>query len=466
MSFRVRRTILTLLVAAPIVAAALLWNRPPALLDAYPRRNILLISVDTLRPDHLGSYGYHRPTSPTIDALSQRAVTFDLAFAPRGMTWPSLATMLTSLSPATTNLRWNGQYLPVGTPTIAGLLKDSGYKAGAFVSGSICHLARQIGDFDKVACGEDTYVASRAVAFIRSLTGEPFFAWLHLLAPHGPYDPPPEYDLFSAADYQGPVGRDSTTLATLIRGQRPLTDADSAQLNGLYDGEVLFADAQVALLLKTLEEQGLRDDTIVVFTADHGEDLHDHNGYLYHSCSIYDSVLRIPMMLALPDGAAAGERVSSIVEMADLAPTLLELVGVERPPTLEGRSMLAHLDGRESSPPGSAAGERVASSEWYDPKLLKSLQTVRTERWRYVSNPEGLTPRCPPAGDYYKVAREELYDHAADPREQHNVAAEHPELTRRFAKLTEAGHAAASDASPLPVDEKLREELRSFGYVE
>ena len=126
-----RRTILITLVVASIAAAVLLRSRGPASIAAYPRRNILIISVDALRADHLGAYGYERDTSPTIDALCDRGITFERAFAPRGTTWPSLATMLTSLSPATSTVRENGQYLPQGTATIAEVLHEAGYSAAA-----------------------------------------------------------------------------------------------------------------------------------------------------------------------------------------------------------------------------------------------------------------------------------------------------------------------------------------------
>jgi arylsulfatase A-like enzyme len=222
-------------------------------------------------------------------------------------------------------------------------------------------------------------------------------------------------------------------------------------------------------VLKALEELGKRKDTIVVFTADHGEDLYEHNRYLYHACSVYDSALHIPMIVSLPDGARAGTRFVPIVEMVDLAPTLLELVGVAAPETFEGKSLVARLNASEGgAAEAHAAGNAtpMATSEWYDPNLRKSLQTVRTSRWRYVSNPDALTPKCVPPGDYYKVAREELYDLAADPREQRNVVAEHPDVAKELATHTQKGHAASADDAPLPVDPKLKEELKSLGYLE
>jgi arylsulfatase A-like enzyme len=457
------KRVLLLAGALAIASAAACHVLRPEPARRYPGSNVLVISIDTLRPDHLASYGYERVTSPTIDALSRRSVTFDAAFAPRGSTWPSLATMLTSLSPVSHNVRENGQYLPQGTQTIADILRTKGYAARAFVSGTVCHMTRRIPAFEKIACGEDRYVTERAVNFIRTRDERPFFAWVHLIAPHGPYNPPREHDKWTSADYRGPIGREQLVLAAFIRNQKPLTDADRAQLYGLYDGEILFADQLVTQILDALEERGLRENTIVAFLADHGEELADHNGYLYHSCSVYDSVLRIPLMIALPDAARAGERVAEIVETEDLAPTLLELLEVPLLPGFEGESLLALMEERTRA---EGSDERMAWAEWYDKVSRNTVQTVRTSEWRYVSNPHGLTPRCPPMGDYYKVAREELYDHASDPLDQRNVAAAHPQVLQRFEKLAASRNAESGKETPQEIDRNLLEELRSFGYVE
>lgn len=469
--------VLGLVGLAMAVAVALAWTgaldlRRPAgagLAGSYANHNVLVISVDTLRADRLGAYGYPRPTSPTIDRLAGRGITFDLAMAPRGATWPSLATMLTSRSPADHGVRENGQYLSEDAVTLAGVLRDRGYHTGAFVSGSVCHMTRRLAGFETVACGEDDFVTERAVAFLEDTDdnlsdGRPFFAWHHVIAPHGPYDPPAEHDRFTDAGYQGPVGRTQEKLATLIRSQRALSEADRAQLDGLYDGEVLYADALVARVLDALERKGLASRTIVVFTADHGEDLHQHFRYLYHSCSVYDTTLHIPLIVALPDAAEAARRVPSVVEMEDLAPTVLELTGLAAPEPFEGESLLARIGAVPVDLPSARAG--VALSEWYDVDTQASIETVRTRRWRYVSNPEGHLPRCPPKANYYKVEREGLYDHQTDSLEQNNVVAEHPEIARHLAAVTEAMRRRSQGFEPVPVDKALEEELRSFGYIE
>lgn len=453
--------------AAAIVLVAAACTQRSSAAGTYHGRNVLILSIDTLRPDHLATYGYHRVTSPALDELSRRAVTFENAFAPRSSTWPSLATMLTSLSPLTTNVRENGQYLKPGTVTIAEILRGKGYSASAFLSGSVCHLARMARAFEKTACGDDAFVAGKAVDFVRAQSGDkPFFAWVHLIAPHGPYEPPPEYDVFSTPGYKGPVGRDQASLSNLIRSQQPLSDADRAQLLGNYDGEIRFADALMASILAALDEKGLRDDTIIAFLADHGEELGDHHGYLYHSCSVYDSVLRIPLMIALPDGARSGTRVKTIAHTADVTPTLLDLAGVEALPSFEGKTLRPLLDGHETDAGEDEDSKTLAWSEWYDATRSGTIQTVRTPRWRYVSNPLGITPKCPPKGDYYKVELEELYDHSTDVLDQHNVVAEHPELAKRFAVLAEKANAESLQVAPQQMDKNLEEELRSFGYVE
>ncbi|HEY2775902.1 MAG TPA: sulfatase [Candidatus Binatia bacterium] len=460
------RRLVFLFVALAAGAAAAFLLRPagrPAD-HSYPGDNVLLISVDTLRADRLSNYGYSRATSPSIDALARRAITFERAYAPRGMTWPSLATMLTSLAPSTTNLRWNGQYLDPEVATVIGLAHDGGYRTAAFTGGSVCNLARSREEFDERQCGDDVAITRAAIEFFRANATGRFFAWVHLMAPHAPYNPPAAHDLFTRKDYAGPVSRERVFLDGIVLRQADLSPDDLAEVNGLYDGEVHFADAQVGALMAALEQEGLAARTVVVFVADHGEDLWQHNRYLYHECSIYESVLRIPMIVALPDGAGAGTRVSRIVAMADVTPTLAKLVGLPLLSSFEGKSLLQQPGGGDAR--AADGGDAIASSEWYSADSHESMQTVRTSRWRYISNPDGITPKCAPEGDYYKVAREELYDHSVDPDEKHNVVAEHPELAKALSTLTAATRAASPDSAPAVIDEKLKGELRSFGYLQ
>ena len=153
----------------------------------HPRASILVISVDTLRADHLGSYGYARATSPNIDRLATQAVRFERAFAPRAHTWPSLTSMLTGLRPRTANVRAPGELLAKGVPTLASVLRDAGYATGAFLA-NYCNPGVKL--FETGRCGSDTQVAEAATAWLAKRGSGPFLLWLHLMAPHAPYQPP------------------------------------------------------------------------------------------------------------------------------------------------------------------------------------------------------------------------------------------------------------------------------------
>ena len=230
-----------------------------------------------------------------------------------------------------------------------------------------------------------------------------------------------------------------------------LAPADRARLLSLYDGEVLFADFLAGQLLAQLERSGLADDTLVVFTADHGEDLGERHHYWEHDCSIYDSSLHIPLLLRLPDGRGAGVSREAIVENVDLLPTLLELVGVATPSGVEGRSLVPVL-GRE---PQAAAADGVALAEVFGREQGGEILSLRNERYRYVYNPNAVRPQCSPKNGPYTIPLEQLFDLATDPGETRDVAAEHPDVTAALRQeLLERYGPRGPDRPPLKATDK------------
>lgn len=429
-------------------------DAPRPLLGGYPRHNVVLISIDTLRADHLGAYGYDRPTSPGLDAIARESVLFDRAYAPVASTWPSLVSMLTSLRPQRTNVRANGELLADDVPTLATILRERGWTTAAFLANACDAFTR---DFDARACVDDRGVSARAIAWLEKAPNEPFFLWVHYLAPHEEYRPPSEFDLFTRASYDGPFDGNRRQVNRATLGEVPMSDADREQVIALYDGEVRFSDALVSLVWRELGRRELLENTLVVVTADHGEELGDHHDYFYHICSVHEPALRIPLMIRLPDGRGAGARVAELVENVDIAPTLLELLGEPLPADLDGESLVPQLEARP------AAGRR-ALSEFYRPGLDPIL-SLRTDRWRYVYNPGGTTPLCLPVGEFYAVAGEELYDHGDDPLERVNVAAQHPEVAARLRGEASAAYRRMRDAPALHARPETMENLRALGYA-
>lgn len=382
-----------------------------------PRCNVLLISIETLRADHMGCYGYGRDTTPFIDSLAAQGFLFENVFAPRGWTWPSLTSMLTSMYPSSTNVRRGGQLLDPGMPTVSSVLNENGYATSAFLT-NFC-VAGDYG-FSESFCRrlDDERITSDAIGWLEAHKDEKFFLWLHYFAPHKPYQPPGEYDVFTGEDYGGVYNGSNEQNDHVFKNRVNLSLKDLDQVVSLYDGEILYADSQAKKVYEALGEMGLLDDTIVVVTSDHGEDLYQHNHYFYHQCSVYDSSLRIPLIIRLPGGRRGGERAGGIAENIDLAPTLLDLLGVAEPPSFEGESLTPLM-----SSENAASEFSFALSEWEE-----NISSIRTGEWRYIYNPGNISTLCAPNRTSYPVEFEELYNHATDPNETTNVAEEFPEI--------------------------------------
>lgn len=430
----------------------------PLVAGGYAGKNIVIVSVDTLRADHLGVYGYERNTSPHLDQLAKESVVFERARAPRGLTWPSLVSMFTSLYPKSSNVRRNGDLLAEDVPTLASILEARGYATAAFL-GNACGVFTR--NFGTSYCGEDEEVHENALKWIREHDDRPFLLWVHYKAPHEEYLPPKKYDVFTEPAYAGPATGKRDYLDPVMLSKRAPNVEDLAHVVGLYDGEVLYSDALAHEVTQALEARDFLSSTIYVFTSDHGEELLQHNNYYYHSCSVYEAVHHIPLVIRFPDGNWGGQRVSELVENIDIAPTLLELVGAGLPDGFEGQSLGPLI----SQEPGAKENFTQALAEYHRPGT-GWIGTLRTDRWHYIYNPEGITPVCRPQSDYFDVRRQELYDHSKDPDEQLDVAIEHAELTAQLQQRLLEAVSAQRVLAPAPrADPRVIEQLKAMGYL-
>lgn len=418
-----------------------------------PDCNVIIISIDALRADHLGIYGYFRNTSPFIDSIARQGVIFEKAFAPRGLTWPSLTSMLTSLYPISTDVWNNGLVLDKKHQTIASLLNDGGYLTVAFLA-NFC----EAGDyhFDTKYCGQDIQITNQAIQWLKKNRSKKFFLWMHYISPHTPYIPPRGYDIFSDKDYRGDyVGKGIHEMldnATLHRINLSLSDYN--QVISLYDGEIYFVDSLIQEVYQNLNELGLLKNTIVILTADHGEELYQRHYYFFHHRSMYDSVLHIPLIFILPENFQ-GIRRKGFVENIDILPTILDLIGIEKLPSFQGKSLL-HLFDSELD-----YSYNIALGEWE-----KDILTIRTNKWRYIYNPRNITPTHPSRGEYYIVDTEELYDHSVDPNETTNVISEYPDIAESLKEELLNRYVASTEVRPSTLaDEETLEELRALGYL-
>lgn len=428
--------------------------------------NVVLLSIDTLRADRLGAYGYTaRPTSPNLDALLAGGVRFEQAMAPRSSTWPSLASALTGLYPRSHGVIENGYGFPDELPTLPKLLAASGYRTGAFLS-NMCRANHQ--GWESFACsgGNDGKAVRKALAWMEGLEGErPFLLWVHLFGAHSPY--------YNGGDhaarvldpgYDGPLGPKKWRLDKVMTERLPLAERDVRHLDALYDAAVMGSDRQAANLLEKLRALGKLERTIVVLLADHGEELYDHNNYLYHSCSVYQTGLHVPLGFSAPGLLPAGIAIPEAVELIDVAPTLLDLLGIALPAERHGRSLVPRMASPSAALPATPSAPIAAFSEYG----TEPINTVVQGNWKLIYNPRGLSPVCIPDAPpgHYPIGRQELYDLAKDPGETTNLAAAHPEKVTELARLIRRRFAGLTDrvqSQRLPDD--LKEELKSLGYV-
>jgi len=424
--------------------------------------NVVLLTVDTLRADRLGTYGYTaRATSPKLDARLGQGVTFDSALAQRASTWPSLASVLTGLYPSGHGVIENGFGFPDDLATLPKMLQGAGYRTGAFLS-NMCQANHQGWDDFACAGGQDGKTVGRALDWARAEGADkPFFLWVHLFGAHGPY--------YNGGDlatkvldpgYEGPLGTKKWQLNRVMTERLPLGERDLRHLDALYDAAVMGSDRLSGALLDGLEAAGKLDRTLFVFTADHGEELYDHNGYLYHACSVYQTTLHVPLAMAAPGLLPAGARVPQTVELIDVLPTMLDLLGLPKPGEQHGRSLLRYL-----ARPGEEGGVAKPAFSEYGPT---SIHTVVRGNWKLVHNPEGIAPVCIPDAppDHYPIGRAELYDLSHDPLETTNLAASRPELVAELTELIRQRFAGLKKRSgDQDVPEALQEELKALGYV-
>jgi arylsulfatase A-like enzyme len=438
-------------------------------------KNVMLVVVDTLRADHLGIYGAERATSPAIDAFAADAYVFDRAYAAAPWTQASIATLLTGLYPSRHGLTRIAQ-LPDELDTLAERLSRRGFRTAAVVSHAL--LARRYG-FDQ---GFDEYAVAAAARSHRiASTGhvtrlakdllarakthhEPFFLFVHYFDPHYNYLAHPEWGFApeSAGRLRG--GEDIEVLRAM---EADLSKPELDFIRDLYDEEIRHTDEGIGQLLEALRAHGFDDDTLVMLTADHGEEFLDH-GALGHAHTLYDELVRVPLLIRPPGGTGRPHRIEAPVSLTSITPTVLEFVAAGAW-TREAAGVLA----RESFDGGSLlpvmrSGRRDARSAVYletDFVPLSSRSTARSASQKGLIEGRHKLVRDDRSGAV------ELYDLIADPDERQNLAAERPDLTARLiARLEDwqstVGSVAAPSAAAVEQSPEQLEQLRALGYVE
>ncbi len=395
--------------------------------------NVVFITIDTLRADHLGCYGYKQIHTPNIDALAAHSTRFEHAYTPVPVTLPAHTAIFTGTYPTLSGMHdFSGNKLNPSQSTLASVLKERGYATAAVIGSAV--LDSRFGlnkgfdfyydhfDFNRLQESNleemerpGNLVADVALDWLGKNYKSSFFLWMHLYDPHYPYRPPAPY----SEQYK----------------DRP------------YDGEIAFADSQVGRLITFLKSKGLYENTLIVLTGDHGESLGEH-GEKFHGFFVYNATLHVPVIVHLP-GSDAPKTLPELVSLTDLMPTALQALNVDIPPQVQGQSLLPIMTQKKDD------NSRSLYAETFLPRIhfnWSELRSVETAKYQFIQAP-----------------KPELYDLSTDPGETHNLYPEKKavgeELHARLTALIRQYSADHELAEKTGLDPALMERLKSLGYA-
>jgi len=455
-------------------AGRVAWNSPRILVPARPERtiepakNVVVLVIDTLRADKLRPFNPStRVKTPAIDRLAAEGVVFELAQAPENWTKPSVASILTGLHPQTHQQKTSDAALPSSAELLSEHLQSQGFATGGFIANG--YVSDRFG-FDQ---GWDQYtnyireaksteakdVFEEAGNWIEAHKDERFFAYIQTIDPHVPYDPPGEYlAMYDPGEYDGQIKpRMTGDLLEKAKRNPPqvvFSERDKQRLKALHDGEITKHDRFFGAFLDRLGEMGLADDTLIVVTADHGEELDDHGSW-GHGHSVYQELLHVPLMFRLPNRLPADTKIGAAVSTLDVSATVTELLGVPGMAQNEGHELVGLMLGEASSRP------TVAFSDFQDDRRV-----ITTGRWKLVLR-ANLTST--------------MFDLVADPNEKSEIDASAFPVGRRYARMLLGQFLGATDRGDwlsaeqkggtqlqrenAKMDDTIRDQLRALGYA-
>jgi arylsulfatase A-like enzyme len=442
----------------------------PVAVGAMPptdRPNILVYLVDTLRADHLGAYGYSRPTSPALDRMAQDGVVFERMIAQSGWTRTSVASVMTGLNPLVHGVLGRDDALPAEAITLPVLMTDLGYETVAVITNgnvsgtfgfdvgfdSFRYLNEQPQDRNREVHRLSDDVNTEFLGWLDARTSdEPFFAYLHTSDPHAPYLPR-EPQLGQFVGDMRRTGLEWPRYARgFVAGQDEFSPEDVRdEMVALYDAEIAFNDLHFGNLLAALEARGIADDTVIVFTSDHGEEFLDHGAY-GHGKTLYRELVQVPLVMRLPGNMAAGTRPAAMAQHIDLLPTLLELAGGVVPAWAQGRSL----------------APAFADPEWFSNEVARSYLQLDVSSVASLVAGDWHLLRSPMVSQHARTLGIEMFNLAQDPAELLNRRAE---MSVRAGLLLTAWRRAEAGDTPLfaidsaEIDPELAARLRDLGYI-
>lgn len=477
--------------------AVALWANPLMVAPGARRRpNVLLYLVCTMRPDHMSLYGYRRDTTPFLKRLGAQGVVFDDAQAQAPWTKASVPSLMTSLSPHATGIVRDNDLIPPGATTLAAELRRAGYVTASFVTNPFAGRASGLErGFDYLAeyqlihrvrtekadRGTDSAALNQVLmAWLERHRDEPFFLYAHSSDPHAPYRPPAQFEATFANPAETPqFNRDYGRLrdqrmygggATISRAdcRRKGIDPDRFLRQALerYDAEIAHNDLSIERLAGKLKELGILDDTLLIVVSDHGEEFWEH-GWTAHGHSLYQELTHAAWLMWNPKLLPAPKRIAEPVQLMDLAPTVLDLLGLRPAGLVQGQSLVPLIRGagfeRKAPVVASRFPHPNAKPSGFVPEYRTGTVALITAEWKLI-----WRDRAREAG----LPEIELYDRRADRKETRNVAAQHPDVVRRLKTEMDRWIEAQKQVRELvgrggqaPLDPRQIERLRSLGYI-
>ncbi|MGB5816163.1 MAG: sulfatase [Thermoanaerobaculia bacterium] len=433
-------------VTSPVTRSPFLSTELP------PDPNIILYLVDTLRADRLGAYGSSKSLTPNLDAFAADAILFRHSVAQSSATLPSTASIFTGLWPREHGAVRRDRRIPSELETLPEVLAAAGYATAAVAANGFIsegfgfaegfdHFVRLIG---REAPASEVHAEALAWLDTAGRDG-PFFLYVHAIDPHTSYAPPADYRQRFAPDVDDPAIGGQEAVDALKEQEEEAEPGVADDLAALYDAEVAYSDHEFGRFLEELSGRGLYEESLIIFVSDHGEEFMEHGSWT-HGHSLHAELVDVPLIVRLPLGWASGTRIDDPVQHIDLLPTLLDLLGVEPPMPLAGRSLLSILSdpGSRRAPIFSAVGSDLVSVVWGD--------------WKLVTRPE----RGPELDT-------RLYNRANDPGEQTDLVASRPVVAGYLASLLRKKMIAGTvpaEAEQAEMDDEVRRNLKALGYID
>jgi arylsulfatase A-like enzyme len=425
-----------------------------------PCPNIILISIDTLRADHLGCYGYKRDTTPNIDAFSTSAILFKNAISQAPYTVSSHMSMLTSLYPSFHKVNMiELSRLNPNKDTLAEVLYNNGYRTWAITGGG--QVSSGYGFYD----GFESFIEYTAphrdverkvketIHFLKKEKDNPFFVFFHTYKPHAPYKPIPPYDTMFDEGYRGQITGSLADIEGVNNGKIQADQADLDHIESLYDGEIREMDDQLCALFDYLKQEGLLEKTLIVITSDHGEEFNEHGSVGVHSHTLYDELLRVPLIVRLPEAQLEQAIIEEQVQSIDIFPTILQIAGISYTNGgSQGTSLVPLIRGEKRN-----RGSNIAFSERTpaDGLFLRSLRGS-SQKYIFEENKKKGSER------------HSFFDLEKDPGEQVNIEIPHKKLRGLFTQiqfLIDEGKKVDQIVKKTKVDPETLETLKALGYI-